>query len=68
MTYLYKDNWEETRDKIHERYQNNVTAGYQYRYAWDAGINFAASIVSLLYGEGDYQKTIRIGTGPAEGR
>jgi hypothetical protein len=57
-----KDNWEETRDKIHERYQNNVTAGYQYRYPWDAGINFAASIVSLLYGEGDYQKTIRIGT------
>jgi hypothetical protein len=27
-----------------------------------AGINFAASIVSLLYGEGDYQETVKIAT------
>ena len=57
-----KDNWEETRNKVHERYQVRRTAGYEYKYSWDAGINFASSIVSLLYGEGDYKKTIRIGT------
>ena len=27
-----------------------------------AGINFASSIISLLYGEGDIQETIKIGT------
>ena len=27
-----------------------------------SGINFAASIVSLLYGEGDYQETVKIAT------
>jgi hypothetical protein len=57
-----KDNWEETRDKVYERYQVQGTAGYDYKYPWDAGINFASSMVSLLYGEGDYKKTIRIGT------
>ena len=57
-----KDNWEITRDEVARRYQHSVTAGYEYKYPWDAGINFAASMVSLLYGEGDYKKTIRIGS------
>lgn len=57
-----KDDWEATRHKVYERYQVNGIAGYEYKYPWDAGINFASSIVSLLYGEGDYKKTIRIGT------
>lgn len=57
-----KDNWEDTRDKVYKRYQVNGAAGYEYKYPWDAGINFASSIVSLLYGEGDYKRTIRIGT------
>ncbi|XOV84883.1 MAG: ADP-ribosylglycohydrolase family protein [bacterium] len=57
-----KDNWEETRDRVYQRYQVQGAAGYEYKYPWDAGINFAASIVSLLYGEGNYKKTIRIGT------
>lgn len=56
-----KDNWELTRDKVAKRYQHSVTAGYHYKYPWDSGINFAASMVSLFYGEGDYKKTIRIG-------
>lgn len=56
-----KDNWELTRDEVAQRYQHTVTAGYHYKYPWDAGINFAASMVSLFYGEGDYKKTIRIG-------
>jgi len=56
-----KDNWEETRDMVAQRYQHKITAGYKYKYPWDSGINFAASIVSLFYGEGDYKRTIRIG-------
>ena len=57
-----KDDWEQTRDKLYQRYQVNGAAGYEYKYPWDSGINFGASIISLLYGEGDYKKTIRIGT------
>ncbi|MCW5517135.1 ADP-ribosylglycohydrolase family protein [Muriicola sp. Z0-33] len=56
-----KENWEKTRDEVARRYQHTVTSGYNYKYPWDAGINFAASMVSLFYGEGDYKKTIRIG-------
>ena len=56
-----KDNWEITRDDVAQRYQHTQTAGYHYKYPWDSGINFAASMVSLFYGEGDYKKTIRIG-------
>ncbi len=56
-----KDNWELTRDKVAQRYQHTVTAGYHYKYPWDSEINFAASMISLFYGEGDYKKTIRIG-------
>ncbi|MEP0132822.1 MAG: ADP-ribosylglycohydrolase family protein [Eudoraea sp.] len=56
-----KDNWEKTRDEVAKRYQHSINDGYEYKYPWDSGINFAASMVSLLYGEGDYKKTIRIG-------
>ena len=56
-----KDNWEKTRDEVAQRYQYSTTAGYHYKYPWDAGINFAASMVSLFYGEGNYKRTVRIG-------
>jgi hypothetical protein len=56
-----KDNWELTRDKVAQRYQYEINAGYQYLYPWDSGINFAASMVSLFFGEGNFKKTIRIG-------
>ncbi len=61
-TNVDKDNWEKTRDEVAKRYQHSITAGYHYKYPWDSGINFAASIISLLYGEGDYKKTIKIGS------
>ena len=57
-----KEDWEATRRKVYERYQVNGVAGYDYKYPWDSGINFASSMVSLFYGEGDYKKTVRIGT------
>ena len=57
-----KDNWEHTRDAIFERYQIERKDGYDRYSLVDSGINFASSLVSLFYGEGDFKKTIRIGT------
>jgi len=61
--------WEQARDSIYIRYQVNQQDGYgitaQKRYCngcFAAGINFAASLVSLFYGEGDIIETIKIGT------
>ena len=60
--------WEQTRDSIYQRYQVNEEDGYditsQNLYCngcFAAGINFAASLVSLFYGEGDLKETIKIG-------
>lgn len=57
-----KDDWEKTRDAVYIRYQLVSRDGYEYDTEYDAGINFAASLVSLFYGEGDILKTIKIGT------
>ena len=61
--------WEEARDKIYERYQVNEEDGYDITSrnlycngCFAAGINFAASLISLFWGEGDLKKTIKIGT------
>ena len=61
--------WEQTRDSIYYRYQVNQKDGYDVTSrnlycngCFAAGINFAASLVSLFYGEGDLKKTIQIGT------
>ena len=61
-------NWEEARDALHEKYQVNQDDGYYWAIrdsvcngCFSAGINFGASIVSLLYGEGDLKETIKIG-------
>ena len=60
--------WEETRDSVYYRFQVNEEDGYdltsQNLYCngcFAAGINFAASLVSLFYGEGDLKETIKIG-------
>lgn len=60
--------WEQTRDALYERYQVQQKDGYnitsQNLYCngcFAAGINFGASIISLLYGEGDLKETIKIG-------
>lgn len=60
--------WEEARDELYERYQVNQEDGYTITSknifcngCFAAGINFGASIVSLLYGEGNIKETIKIG-------
>jgi hypothetical protein len=67
--YLTNIPWEQTRDEIYQRYQVEQADGYtitsQNRYCngcFAAGINFASSLVSLFYGEGDIVETIKIGT------
>ncbi len=59
--------WEQARDEVHIRYQVEQQDGYDMTSrgifcngCFASGINFAASIVSLLYGEGNYQETVKI--------
>ena len=61
--------WEQTRDSIYYRYQVNQKDDYNITSknlycngCFAAGINFASSLVSLFYGEGDLKETIKIGT------
>tara|TARA_B100000212_G_scaffold90457_1_gene66397 strand:- start:87 stop:1499 length:1413 start_codon:yes stop_codon:yes gene_type:complete len=60
--------WEVTRDMVYDRYQVNQDDGYDITSrnlhcngCFASGINFAASIISLLYGEGEIKKTIQVG-------
>ena len=57
-----KNDWESTRDSVYERYQVGGGDGYVYNQSFDSGINFAASLVSLFYGQGDLPRTIKIGS------
>ena len=67
--YNSKIPWEQTRDSVYYRYQVDQKDGYDITSknlgcngCFAAGINFAASLVSLFYGEGDYKETVKIGT------
>ena len=60
--------WEQARDSVYQRYQIDQLDGYTMTSknlycngCYAAGINFAASLVSLFYGEGDLKETIKIG-------
>jgi len=59
--------WEQARDDVYRLYQVEQQDGYDLssrglycNACFASGINFAASIVSLMYGEGDFQKTVQI--------
>ena len=67
--YLEGKSWEEARDNVYERYQVESKDGYNITSkklycngCFAAGINFAASLISLFWGEGNLKRTIRIGT------
>jgi len=67
--YYEKVPWEQTRDEVYTKYQVNQEDGYDLTSknlycngCFAAGINYASSIISLLYGEGDLKETIKIGT------
>ena len=66
--YLAGIAWETTRDQLYQRYQLEQQDGYDITAkalycngCFAAGINFAASLVSLFYGEGNCKNTIKIG-------
>ncbi len=44
--------WREARKKLHQKYYTG--------YVLDCRINFVATILALLYGEGDYKETVEI--------
>jgi hypothetical protein len=61
--------WETIRDNVYVRYQVEQKDGYDITSrnlncngCFAAGINFAASLVSLFAGEGDLKETIKIGS------
>ena len=59
--------WEETRDALYQRYQVEQQDGYDVTSrdlhcngCFASGINFAAILVSLFYGQGDLKETLKI--------
>jgi hypothetical protein len=65
--YLAGVPWEQARDELYLRYQVEQRDGYDMTArnlycngCFASGVNFAASIVSLLYGEGDFRETVKI--------
>ena len=65
--YLTGVPWEQARDELYLRYQVEQRDGYDMTArnlycngCFASGVNFAASIVSLLYGEGDFRETVKI--------
>jgi hypothetical protein len=67
--YQQGKTWEQARDAVYQRYQVEQLDGYTVTSrnlycngCFAAGINFASSLISLFYGEGDYQQTLKIAT------
>lgn len=57
------NDWERTRDRIDERYHQNAQEnGFVYRGWLESSVNFATGVMALLYGEGDFNRTVQIGT------
>jgi len=57
------NDWERTRDLIYARYQRDAREnGFVYRGWLESSVNFATGLMALLYGEGDYRRTVQIGT------
>lgn len=59
--------WETARDALYRRYQVEQADGYEVTArrlycngCFAAGINFAASLLSYFYGEGDMRETLKI--------
>ena len=59
--------WEQARDEVYLRYQVEQLDGYDITSrniycngCFASGINFASSLVSLFYGEGDFKETVKI--------
>ena len=65
--YKAETPWEAVRDSLYQKYQIEQQGGYDISSknlycngCFASGINFAASLVSLFYGEGDFKETVKI--------
>lgn len=57
------DDWESVRDAIARRYQEEAAAhGFTYQGYTESAINLAAGTMALLFGEGNFRRTVQIGT------
>jgi hypothetical protein len=59
--------WEQARDEVYRRYQLEQLDGYDITSrriycngCFASGINFASSLISLFYGQGDFKETVKI--------
>lgn len=58
-----KSDWERTRDAIYTRYEAEDSENdFQFQIWYESSINFASGLLALLYGEGDFVRTVQIGT------
>ncbi|WP_272428885.1 ADP-ribosylglycohydrolase family protein [Polyangium jinanense] len=58
-----KGDWESTRDAIARRYQDEALLhGFVYRGFTESAINLATGLLALLFGEGNFARTVQIGT------
>ncbi|MCC6675666.1 MAG: ADP-ribosylglycohydrolase family protein [Phycisphaerales bacterium] len=57
------DDWESTRDRFYVRFQRDAALhGYRYRDWYESSVNFGTGLIALLYGGGDFRRTVQIGT------
>ncbi len=67
------NDWERTRDRIYVRYYARLpdayhgfpspaSLGFKFRNWTASDVNFATALMALLYGEGDFKRTLQIAT------
>lgn len=57
------EDWERTRDRLAERFQENASDNdYRYLEWYESSVNLGTGVMALLYGEGDFRRTVQIGT------
>lgn len=57
------NDWERTRDLVYDRYQLHAADhGFRYRAWYESSVNFADGLIALLYGRGEFERTVQIGT------
>ena len=52
--------WRATRQKLYDYYQGNYSYGRYYNWL-ESTINTGATVLAILYGQGDFKNTIQIG-------
>jgi hypothetical protein len=58
-----QDNWRDTRQKIHDKYYAYKKDGYEAPVSVVSSlVNGLVGVMAILYGEGDYMKTVGIAT------